>query len=162
MSTNMSAKNRQIKQEIWMLSRYVSAVFSRRLTAILLIPALFYLNYTILYIICMILLIPLLIRLFATVTGGNPEQEESTIFPHIREKYHFSFSKYQAEKRANPFILLLLILWQCRMTSADLVTFWKLYPGLLVLINILCRILGSFLFRIYLHRSFLHLDLLDD
>lgn len=156
----MSTNNRQIKQEIWMLSRYIGAVSARRITVALLIPALFYLNSTILYIICMVLLIPLLIRIFTT--NRTPNQEESGIFTHIRQKYHFTFSKYQAEKRANPFILLLLILWQYRIASTDLVVFWQLYPGLLILINILCRILIAILFRIYLHHRFLHLDLLDE
>lgn len=160
MNTNMSTKNRQSRQEIWMLSRYVGAVFARRITVILLIPALFYLNFTILYIMGMVLLIPLLIK--AVTAGRSPKQEESGIFTHIRQKYHFSLSKYQAEKRANPFILLLLTLWQYKMASTDLVVFWKLYPGLLILINILCRILSALLFRIYLHHRFLNLELLDD
>lgn len=160
MRTNMSTNSKQIKQEIWMLSRYIGAVSARWITVILLIPALFYLNSTILYIICMVLLIPLLIRAFTT--NRTPNQEENGVFTHVWQKYHFTLSKYQAEKRANPFTLLLLILWQYRMASSNLVVFWQLYPGLLIIINILCRILITILFRIYLHHRFFHLDLLDD
>ena len=156
----MSTNSRQINGEIWILSRYIGAIFARRITVILLIPALFCINFTILYIVCMILLIPLLIK---TLTVNKAaEQNESSPFTNIRKKYHFTFAKYQAEKRANPFILLLLIFWQYRMISADVATFWQIYPGLLIIINILCRLLITVLFRIYLHHRFLHLDLLAD
>lgn len=156
----MTMNNKQIKQEIWMLSRYIGTVYARWITVLLLIPALLYFNFTILYIICMVLFIPMLISIFAT--SRTSIQEENVIFTHVRQKYHYTLSKYLAEKRANPFILLLLILWQYKMAAADVAVFWQIYPGILVITNILCRLLLTLLFRLHLHHRFLQLDFLED
>lgn len=156
----MSITTKQSKQEIWSISRYIGAVCARYITVVLLMPALIFLNGSVLYVILPLLALPLIIRAFAPDT--TPDGSRNSMFIHTQQKYHYSFRKYQAEKNANPLILLLLILWQYRMINADLPVFWRVYPGMLLLIYILSRIGISILFRIYLHHRFLHLDTLED
>lgn len=156
----MSEETIQIKQETNMLSRFVGTIFAKWTTFILLIPAFFYVTPVSVYIMLLTLLLPLLFQ--AVLGDQNSDSNPPLLLTYTEQKYHFSPKKYRAEKNANPFLLLSLLIWQFTLPIADFPVPWRIYPGGLLVVNIIIRLIVTILFRLHLHNRFFHLNILDE
>ncbi len=156
----MDNLTKQTKQEIRTLSRFMGNRYAKWVTCILLLPVLFSLAPSSEYFFLLTILLPLITQAIFKVT--STETNSKSILTLTRQKYHFSDAKYHAEKRANSLLLLFLCLWQYTLTSADLPSVLRIYPGILIIANIISRLAGTWLFRLYLHLQFTSLNTLDD
>lgn len=156
----MDHLTRQTKQEIRTLSRFMGSRYAKRITCVLLIPVLFPLAPSAEYLLLLTILLPLIMQIVSKETSA--ETNSASVLTLTRQKYHFTDIKYRAEKRANPLLLLFFCLWQCTLSSADLPSILRIYPGILIIVNIISRLAGTWLFRLYLHLQFTSLNTLDD
>lgn len=150
----------QIKQETRILARFVGTIWAKWITFLLLIPANFALAPISVYLMALTALLPLTLQ---AVFGDKTAKTDSPIFlTQIKQKYHFSYQKYRAEKNANPLLLVFLCIWQYMLVPSGLPAFWRIYPGLLIMINIMTRLITTIIFRLTLHYRFLHLKMLEE
>ena len=156
----MDHLTRQTKQEIRTLSRLMGNRYAKWITCIFLLPVLFSLAPSSEYFLLLTILLPLIMQ--AVFKETSTETNSTSVLTRTRQKYHFSDAKYRAEKNANPLLLLFLCLWQFTITSADLPSILRIYPGILIIVNIISRLAGTWLFRLYLHFQFTSLNTLDD
>lgn len=156
----MDTVTRQTKQEIRTLSRFVGTLYARRITFVLLIPVFFPMFPSSQYLMLLTILLPLLLQ--AVFQKSGTDEEISPILPLTRQKYHFSASKYRAEKNAGSLLLLFLCIWQTKTMSEGLSPILRIYPAILVIANIIIRLGGTLCFRLYLHHQFTRLYTLDD
>lgn len=156
----MDNLTRKTKQEIRTLSRFIGTRYARWITFALLIPVFFPLFPSSQYIMLITILLPLLLRAVFQKSSTNPDREPT--LPLIRQKYHYSDAKYHAEKNTTPLLLLFLCIWQVRIMPTDLSPVLRIYPGILIIVNIITRLGGTLLFRFYLHFQFTQLHTLDD
>lgn len=151
---------RQTKQDIHTLSRFMGSRYAKWVTCILLLPVLFSLAPSSEYFLLLTILLPLIIQVALKETGMETDSKSALAL--TKQKYHFSDAKYRAEKRAHSLLLLFLCLWQYTLTQADLPSILRIYPGILIIANIISRLAGAWLFRLYLHYQFTSLNTLDD
>ena len=156
----MNNLTRQTKQELRTLSRFMGNRYAKWITCILLLPVLLSLAPSSEYLLLLTILLPQIIQVVFKETGT--ETSTTSVLTLTRKKYHFSHAKYLAEKRANPLLLLFLCLWQYTLISTDLPSVLRIYPGILIIANIISRLAGTWLFRLYLHLQFTSLNTLDD
>lgn len=156
----MDTYTRQLKQEIRGLSRFMGTRIAKWITSMLLLPVFFALAPASEYVLLLALLLPLLLQ--ALFQKSEPDSKPVPILAITREKYHFSDAKFRAEKRANPLILLFLCLWQYTLLPADLSSILRIYPSILIAINIISRLAATLLFRLYLHHQFTQLNMLEE
>ena len=156
----MNNLTRQTKQELRTLSRFMGNRYAKWITCILLLPVLLSLAPSSEYLLLLTILLPQIIQVVFKETGT--ETSTTSVLTLTREKYHFSHAKYLAEKRANPLLLLFLCFWQYTLISTDLPSVLRIYPGILIIVNIISRLAGTWLFRLYLHLQFTSLNTLDD
>lgn len=156
----MDKLTQQTKQEARTLSRFMGSRYAKWITSVLLLPVLFSLAPFAEYFLLLTILLPLIMQIVSKET--RIETNSKSILTLTRQKYHFSNAKYHAEKRANSLLLLFFCLWQYTLTSADLPSILRIYPGILIIVNIISRLAGTWLFRLYLHLQFTSLNTLDD
>ena len=156
----MDNLKRQTKQEIRMLSRFIGSRFAKWITSVLLLPVFFSLAPSAEYFLLLTILLPLIMQIISKEI--STETSSTSVLTLTRQKYHFSDAKYHAEKRANSLLLLFLCLWQYTLTRADLPSILRIYPAILIIANIISRLAGTWLFRLYLHLQFTSLNTLDD
>lgn len=157
MMDNLTQKT---KQEIRTLSRFIGARYARWITFALQIPVFFPLYPSSQYIMLVTILLPLLLRAVLQKSSTNINQEPA--LPLIRQKYHYTDAKYRAEKNTTPLLLLFLCIWQIQILSVNLSPVLRIYPGILLIANVIIRLGGTLLFRFYLHHQFTQLHTLDD
>lgn len=150
----------QTKREIWQLSRYIGTIYAKWVTVVLLIPVLFSLAPSSEYLILLALLLPAFLQ--AVSQNRKDHADIAPVLLLTCTKYHFSNTKYQAEKNAYPLILLFLCIWQYRLMQTELFPALRIYPGIIIIINILCRLVATGLFRLHLHHQFTQFHMLDD
>lgn len=156
----MDSKTRKTKQEIRTLSRFIGTRYARWITFALLIPVFFPLFPSSQYLMLVTILLPLLLQAVFLKSSANMEFDPA--LPLIRQKYHYSDAKYRAEKNTTPLLLLFLCIWQIQIMPANLSPVLRIYPGILIIANIIIRLGGTLLFRLYLHQQFTRLHTLDD
>lgn len=156
----MDHLTQQTKQEVRKLSRFMGYRYAKWLTCILLLPVLFSLAHSAEYFLALTILLPLILQVLSKDSGNKTSI--TSVLTLSRQKYHYSDIKYHAEKRANSLLLLFLCLWQYTLTWADLPSILRIYPGILIIVNIISRLAGTWLFRLYLHYRFTSLNTLDD
>lgn len=154
----MDTESRQIKREARILSRFIGTIWAKWATFFLLIPAYPYLAPISVYLMALTALVPLVLD---AIQGDKTTIAEPAFLAQTKQKYHFSYKKYQAEKNANPLLLLFLCIWQYRLIPSGLPSFWHIYPGILIIINILSRLIITAIFRLTLHHRFFHLNMLE-
>lgn len=151
---------RQTKRDIHTLSRFMGCRYAKWLSCILLLPVLISLAPSAEYFLALTILLPLILQVLPKDSGS--ETRTTSVLTLTKQKYHYSDTKYHAEKRANSLLLLFLCLWQYTLTRADLPSILHIYPGILIITNIISRLAGTWLFRLYLHYRFTSLNTLDD
>lgn len=156
----MDTNTRQLRQETRNLSRFMGTKIAKWITSLLLLPVFFVLAPSSEYLLALALLLPLLLQ--AVFRKSDSDSKAAPILTLTQEKYHYSDAKFRAEKRANPLLLLFLCLWQYTMMSSELSPILRIYPALLIIINIISRLTATLLFRLYLHYQFTRLNMLEE
>ena len=156
----MDTNTRQLKQEIQALSRFMGARIARWITSALLLLVFFALAPSSDHILALTLTLPLLLQ--AVFQKSDTDAKPIPILTLTREKYHFSDAKFRAEKRAIPILLLVLCLWQYTLISTDLSPILRIYPAILIIINIISRLTATLIFRLYLHYQFTQFNMLEE
>ncbi len=156
----MDNLTRQTKQEIHVLSRFIGTRSARWITAILLLPVCFFLAPSAEYFLALTVLLPRILKLLLKKTDSGAAS--APVLSQTLQKYHYSDIKYQAEKRTTPLLILFLCLWQCLLAPAGLHPILRIYPGIVIMVNIISRLTVTLLFRLYVHYQFITLNTLDD